>query len=139
MVPLLRAYGITRLVSSTSKRCSDTLRPYASAAGLRMRLRDGLSEEGFEEDPSLSARHLSRILERGEPAALCSHGPVLPSLVERLGERVDPAADDGTATAAMLAEAALAKDAMAKGELLVCHMVGTGEEARVVAAERYPT
>ena len=38
IVPLLAAYGVTRLVSSSSVRCADTLRPYAAAAGLPLRL-----------------------------------------------------------------------------------------------------
>jgi hypothetical protein len=28
---------------------------------------------------------------------------------------------------------------MAKGEVLVCHVVDTGDAARIVAVERYPT
>ena len=139
IVPLLQAYGVTRVVSSSSKRCSDTLRPYASASGQRLRLKDGLSEEAFEEDPSRSARHLNRILERGVATALCSHGPVLPSLITSLRDHVDLAADGGPDAAVMLDEAGAAKDSMAKGELLVCHLVGTGDEASIVAAERYPT
>ena len=84
IVPLLAAYGVTRLVSSSSLRCADTVRPYAAAAGLPLRLRDGLSEEGYAADPDRSAHHLRRTVERGAPTAMCSHGPVLPSLLERL-------------------------------------------------------
>ena len=137
VVPLLRAYGVTRLVSSSSLRCADTLRPYAAAAGLPLRLRDGLSEEGFGADPERSARHLRRMLERGAPSALCSHGPVLPSLLGRLLELVDRSADDGDAAARELEAAAT--DGMAKGEMLVCHVVDTGDAARITAVERYPT
>ncbi len=136
LVPLLRAYGVTRLVSSSSLRCADTLRPYAATAGLPLRLRDGLSEEGFAADPERSAHHLRRILERGAPTALCSHGPVLPSLLGRLLELVDRSADDGDAAARDLGAAAT--DGMGKGEVLVAHVVDTGDAARVTAVERYP-
>ena len=40
-----------------------------SSAGLRLRTRAGLSEEGFEAAPEKAHRHLARLLERGEPAA----------------------------------------------------------------------
>ena len=137
-MPLLAAFGVTRLVSSSSVRCADTLRPYAAAAGLPLRLRDGLSEEGYAADPARSAHHLRRIVERGTPTALCSHGPVLPSR-----PRVPPGRWSTTAPTTapprrqVLSEAAA--DGMGKGEVLVCHVVDTGEAARVIAVERYPT
>jgi 8-oxo-dGTP diphosphatase len=137
IVPLLAAFGVTRLVSSSSVRCADTLRPYAAATGLPLRLRDGLSEEGYAADPERSAHHLRRVVERGAPTALCSHGPVLPSLLGSLRETVDVAADGGPNAAAALGEAA--SDGMGKGEVLVCHLVDTGNAARVTAVERYPT
>ena len=40
-----------------------------SSAGVRLRTRRGLSEEGFEAAPDKAHRHLRRLLERGEPAA----------------------------------------------------------------------
>ena len=134
IVPLLAAYGVSRLVSSSSVRCADTLRPYAAAAGVPLRLKDGLSEEGFEADPERSRHHLQRIIERGSPTALCSHGPVLPSLLTVMRERVDD--EDGEPDTSDVLVAA-ADDAMDKGEVLVCHLVGTGAAARVVAVERH--
>jgi 8-oxo-dGTP diphosphatase len=136
-VPLLGAFGVTRLVSSSSVRCADTLRPYAAAAGLPLRLRDGLSEEGYAADPARSAHHLRRILERGTPTALCSHGPVLPSVLESLRGLVDDTADGAPDAASALAGAGA--DGMGKGEVLVCHVVDAGEAARIIAVERYPT
>jgi 8-oxo-dGTP diphosphatase len=137
IAPLLAAYGVSRLVSSPSVRCADTLRPYAAAAGLPLRLKDGLSEEGYADDPDRSAHHLRRVVERGAPTALCSHGPVLPSLLESLRKLVDHDADDGPDASTALAEAA--SDGLGKGEVLVCHVVDTGESARITAVERYPT
>jgi 8-oxo-dGTP diphosphatase len=135
LVPLLAAFGVRRLVSSPARRCTDTLRPYAAAQGLRIRLRKGLSEEGFEARPDRAARHLRRVVERGRATAVCSHGPVLPALLERLRERVDLTSDQGTEADACLKEAA--DSSIAKGEVLICHLVGTGDTARVVAVERH--
>jgi 8-oxo-(d)GTP phosphatase len=136
IVPLLAAYGVRRLVSSSARRCADTLRPYAASAGLPLRLKDGLSEEGFAADAQRSSHHLLRLLERGAPAAVCTHGPVLPSLLEALRARVDEDADG--ATGAFVDLTPPEDEPMAKGEVLVCHLVGTGDAARVVAVERYP-
>jgi len=136
IAPLLAAYGVTRLVSSSSVRCADTLRPYAVSARIPLRLKDGLSEEGYAADPARSAQHLRRVVDRGVPTALCSHGPVLPSLLATLRQHVDESADDGPAAAAALGDAAA--DGMGKGEVLVCHVVSSGDEARITAVERYP-
>ena len=116
-------------------RCADTLRPYAALAGRPLRTRDGLSEEGYEADPSRVGRHFTRMLERGTAVALCSHGPLLPGLLEHLLRLVDVDEPDAAVAAGALRQAASEK--MAKGELLVAHVVGTGEAARVVAVERH--
>lgn len=135
LAPVLAAYGISRLVSSPSLRCTETLRPYAARIGAALRTKDGLSEEGYADDPARARRHLSRLVERGAPAALCSHGPVIPELLVGLLSLVDPDEDDGGDAQATLTDAADSK--MAKGEALVAHFAGTGDTARVVAVERH--
>ena len=75
--------------------------------------------------------HLTRLLDRGNAAVVCSHGPVLPVLLQRLAATADP---EGSAQLA-LSEAA--DSGMGKGEALVAHLVGTGDQARVVDVERY--
>lgn len=132
LVPLLGAYGLTRVVSSPSLRCTQTVDPYAASAGLKVRLKTGLSEEGYAANPAKALHHLDRLLDRATPAAVCSHGPVLPDLLGALGDRLDRGSPDaGT----LLKEAAA--DGMGKGEVVVAHLVGTGGEARVVAVERH--
>ncbi len=135
IVPLLAAFGVARLVSSPARRCTDTLRPYAAAKELPIRVKKGLSEEGFAVRPERAGRHLRRALERGTPVAVCSHGPLVPALLETLRQRVDVTSDEGAAADACLHAAA--DEAMSKGEALVCHVVGTGDTARVVAVERH--
>jgi phosphohistidine phosphatase SixA/8-oxo-dGTP pyrophosphatase MutT (NUDIX family) len=135
IAPVLTAYGIKRLVSSPSLRCTDTLRPFAAKLAVAMRTKDGLSEEGYAAEPARAVRHLERLVERGAPAALCSHGPVLPALLTALLALVAPDEPEADQVAAALRAAA--RDKMAKGEVLVAHMVGTGGTARVVAVERH--
>ena len=134
---MLTAYGVRRLVSSPSLRCTDTLRPFAAQLAAAMRTKDGLSEEGYAAEPARAVRHLERLVERGAPAALCSHGPVLPALLTALLALVAPDEPEADEVAAALRAAA--RDKMAKGEVLVAHMVGTGASARVVAVERHLT
>jgi 8-oxo-(d)GTP phosphatase len=168
LVPILAAYGVTRVVTSPSVRCLDTVLPYAVAVGQRPRLKEGLSEEGFAGQPDRAPYHLTRLLERGNAAVLCSHGPVLPVLFERLAALADsddfgssgsPSGSDGSAgsvgpsgpdspggasgsngSGADSAGSTLrgaAVGGIGKGEALVAHLVGTGEQARVVDVENH--
>ena len=135
LVPVLSAYGVSRVLTSPSERCLRTVEPFTDAAGVRLRTRTGLSEEGFEADPRTAPAHLGRLLDRGEPAVLCTHGPVLPSLLDDLEGRLDL---DQPASVEVIEEFAEARDdRLAKGEALVCHIVGTGDDARIVAVERH--
>lgn len=132
LIPILAAYGVTRVVTSPSLRCLDTVLPYAVATGCKPRLRAGLSEEGFAEQPARALYHLSRLIERGNAAVLCSHGPVLPLLLEDLAG----IADSGESSAKLtLSEAA--ENGLGKGDAVVVHLVGTGSQARIVDVELY--
>ena len=135
LAPVLAAYGITRVLSSPSQRCVQTLQPYAVAADVRLRTRAGLSEEGFASAPAKAHRHLTRLLGLGEPALLCTHGPVLPDLLDDLERRLD--LDKPASVEVVEAFAEARDDTLVKGEALVCHVVGRGSATRVVAVERH--
>ncbi len=137
IVPLIAAYGVTRLVTSPSVRCVQTLAPYAASARLPLRERVGLSEEGYAADPTKGPGNLARLLGRGEPAIVCSHGPVLPDLVDVLSARVDPEDPGNEGVIETLGQAR--GDRLDKGEVLVCHIAGIGMDARIVAVERHRT
>ncbi|MHB8187256.1 MAG: SixA phosphatase family protein, partial [Dermatophilaceae bacterium] len=160
LVPILASYGVTRVVTSPSVRCLDTVLPYAVAAELKIRLKPGLSEEGFAERPDHAPRHLARLLAHGSATVVSSHGPVLPVLLEHLAGIADSAnsgdsresgasgnsgnsresgasgASGKNSAKVTLAEAA--RRGMGKGEALVAHLVGTGAQARVVDVELFP-
>ncbi len=107
---VLTAYGVTRVVTSPSERCLRTVEPYAVSADVRLRTRRGLSEEGFEAAPHKAHHHLARLLERGEPALLCTHGPVLPALLDDLERRLDL---DSAGSVEVVEEFASARDEQA--------------------------
>ncbi|HEU5144350.1 MAG TPA: NUDIX hydrolase [Dermatophilaceae bacterium] len=137
VAPVLGAFGVTRLLSSSSIRCAATLEPYAAGSGRRLVVRDSLSEEGYAANPAKAPKHLERLLERAEPAALCTHGPILPTLLESLRHRVDPQTSDAKRLGEELGAAAGSN--LGKGEVLVLHLVGKGGDARVVGMERIDT
>ncbi|MGI8900416.1 MAG: NUDIX hydrolase, partial [Nocardioides sp.] len=83
LVPMLGAYGVARLVSSSSRRCWATLAPYADASGVDLEVTDALSEEDADEQGVADAVH--GLLRTDRPAVLCTHRPVLPRVFEALG------------------------------------------------------
>ncbi|MCA0296376.1 MAG: NUDIX domain-containing protein [Actinobacteria bacterium] len=89
LVPLLDAYGVRRLASSTSVRCMKTLQPHARAHRLDIEPWTTLSEEQAERDDkavvTLVKRLARQTAESGTPMAICGHRPVLPLMLEALG------------------------------------------------------
>ena len=113
LVPLLAAYDVTRIVTSTSTRCVQTVRPYAETAGYSLDLRPRLSEE------NATAKAVEKVVEdllaTEAGSVVCTHRPVLCHVYEALGIELAP--DEGLAPA----------------ELLVLHV----RKGRVVAVERH--
>ncbi len=110
LVPLLAAYAPTRLVTSSSVRCVQTLAPYAESTGWQLQETDDLSEEDATAERVVDI--VDDLLHGKESAALCTHRPVLPTVLDALG--VDTAK-------------------LAPGELVVAHH----RKGKVTAFERY--
>ena len=87
LVPILAAYDVTRLVTSSSTRCVQSLQPYADTTGFPLDLRRRLSEERATEESV--AELVEEVLDSDEGAVICSHRPVLPLLYDALGIAVD--------------------------------------------------
>ncbi|WP_418057849.1 NUDIX hydrolase [Pimelobacter simplex] len=119
LVPLLAAYGVTRVVTSTSTRCVQTVRPYAETAGYAFDLRPRLTEENAAARPVTKLVH-DLLDPDGPPSAaenavLCTHRPVLPLVLDAAGVELAPDAP------------------LAPAEMLVLHV----RKGRVVAVERH--
>jgi 8-oxo-dGTP pyrophosphatase MutT (NUDIX family)/phosphohistidine phosphatase SixA len=84
--PVLEAYGVERLVSSSSRRCWTTLAPYALATEKEIEVTDALSEE--EATEGRVTDEVDWLVDLGEAIALCSHRPVLPLVFDAL--MIDP-------------------------------------------------
>jgi 8-oxo-dGTP pyrophosphatase MutT (NUDIX family)/phosphohistidine phosphatase SixA len=93
VVPVLAAYGVERVLSSSSKRCWTTVSPYADVADLEVEVTAELSEE--DATPESVERIVHELLLRREPVVLCTHRPVLPHVYQALGVR-DPKLDPGS-------------------------------------------
>ena len=110
LVPVLAAYGVTRVVSSDSLRCRHTVRPYADDQVLGIDADSRVNEEAWT--PTSVDAVVEELLGTRECAVLCSHRPVLPSLLDALGVEAEP---------------------LSPAEMVVCHH----RKGRVVAVERH--
>lgn len=89
LVPLLEAFGVGRLASSSAVRCLKTLQPYAKANRLEVEGWSTLTEEEGAKNPKAVATLMKRLArqaaESGVPLAICGHRPVLPLMLAAIG------------------------------------------------------
>ncbi|MGC4110456.1 MAG: NUDIX hydrolase [Nocardioides sp.] len=108
--PVLAAFGVSRIVTSSSARCAQTVAPYAELGGLAVTSTDKLSEE------DATAKSVQRIVDGllagREDVVLCTHRPVLPAVYDAIG---------------------IPREQHATGELVVVHH----RRGRVRALERH--
>jgi len=118
LVPMLRAYGVRRVVSSPARRCVDTVAAYATATGATVRTDRALTERTDGSDGAATMPALTALLHADEPGLVCTHRPAIPALLDALAE---------------VSDQAIAAHMLKKGEFLVAHAAG----GRVVAVERH--
>ncbi|HET8600626.1 MAG TPA: NUDIX domain-containing protein [Segeticoccus sp.] len=141
LAPLLGAFGVQQVLTSPAQRCVDTVVPFSTSGGVETVPAGALGVEpaGDGTAPSagvaevLSTDCLSAVLANGRPTVLCTHGEVLPGLLELLADH----ADAEPAEVLRDAHGDAPKSAVAKGEAVIAHVSGTGASARVVAVERH--
>lgn len=83
VVPLLAAYGVSRVVSSSSRRCWTTVAPYADVLGTEVEVHDALSEEDATEVGVTDL--VLGLLPTKEPTVVCTHRTVIPLVLATLG------------------------------------------------------
>jgi len=86
LVGALAAYGISEIHSSDSRRCRDTVGPYATARSLAVTLEKTVSEERHQEHPEKVRARVTELSSQTNPLVLCTHRPVMPTVMEALSE-----------------------------------------------------
>lgn len=128
LVPVLAAYGVEQVISSRWERCATTIDPYVRASGLRPSYSEYLTEAQHERSPSRVAATVRDLLaETTESSVICTHRPVLPTVLDVLGQHASRTVADDLPSADPFLE---------PGEVLVAHVADTPDGARVVATEK---
>ncbi|WP_460993650.1 NUDIX hydrolase [Sinomonas soli] len=125
---LLTVWKPVRVVTSPWTRCVDTVLPYvrASPTKVKMRLVDDLTEHRAARKPRKAAAAVGRLFDKGKPAVLCTHRPVLPVLLDEFRAHLDPA---------LSAKLPASDPYLTPGELIVFHVPADGRRD-VVAVEQ---
>lgn len=86
LIGALAAFGICEIHSSDSRRCRDTVGPYATARSLAIALEKSVSEERHQEHPERARARVAELALQPNPLVLCTHRPVMPTVMESLSE-----------------------------------------------------
>jgi 8-oxo-dGTP diphosphatase len=124
----LTAWVPQRVFTSPWRRCQETIRPFVSVSMVKVRNKAKLSEDGHRRNRAGTAALISKQLGRGRSTVICTHRPVLGTILGVLA---------GHAAAGRSGDLPRKDPFLAPGEVLVAH-VQRGS-ARVVVVERHLT
>ena len=122
LVPVLTAFGISRVATSDAVRCVATVTPYAQLRGIDVDLEPTLSETGYARHPRAALRRVEWLVATPDPLVFCTHRPLLPDLVRRIQK--------------VTGVKGLAR-ALSPGEFVVLHRRFEGGKVRVEAVEQH--
>ncbi|HWI31537.1 MAG TPA: NUDIX domain-containing protein [Microbacterium sp.] len=123
----LRAFGVRKIVSSTAVRCVTTVTPLAVALGRSVDRTDAIGQDAWEEGTSDVRTVVGKRVRSRKPAVLCSHGPVLPDIINEI------ALATGTLRGSYLGSAA----ALETAAFSVVHLSATNPGSGIVAIETH--
>ncbi|MEX5266410.1 MULTISPECIES: NUDIX hydrolase [Kocuria] len=123
---LLAAWQPKRVVTSPWLRCISTVVPYAKKYGIKVKERSQLTEAAHKRHPKRAAQVTEQLFDTERPVVLCTHRPVLPTVLKVLAKHLPPA------LAAQLPDA---DPYLSPGQMIVLHMPRASQSARAVGFE----
>ena len=84
LLPIYLSYGAKEVHTSDALRCTETVEPMTRALEITPIFSADLSEYGYEKDKEVSLDYIQDLMNRGIPAIVCSHNPIIPKLVKKL-------------------------------------------------------
>lgn len=90
----IKAFGPQKIISSTAVRCVATVEPLARLAALPIRTKSSISQDAFEDGSSDVTAIIAKRVKRQASVVLCSHGPVIPTIVDELARRTETVLTD---------------------------------------------
>lgn len=88
---LLKAFGANLVFSSPWTRCLSTIAPYAQRPSVKVKTRPEFTEAANAKKPQDTKKSLDEIIDLAKPVVVCTHRPVLPTMIEALEGRASDA------------------------------------------------
>jgi 8-oxo-dGTP pyrophosphatase MutT (NUDIX family)/phosphohistidine phosphatase SixA len=85
LVPFLTCFAPDRVVSADRARCSETVAPFAAAAGVPLQIDPTFNDDSYARSPSASRTALFSLAKPGHVTVVCSQGLTIPSLIDSVG------------------------------------------------------
>ncbi|MCT9002888.1 NUDIX hydrolase [Microbacterium memoriense] len=123
----LRAFGVRRIISSDAVRCLTTVAPLSAALGKNVTSTRQLGQDAWEDGTSDVRSIVGKRVRSGKPAVLCSHGPVIPGILNEL------ALATGTLRGSYLGSAS----ALEPAAFSVVHLSATNPGSGIVSIETH--
>ena len=127
LAPAIAAFAPEKLVSSSAVRCASTIAPLAGYLGLPVKETAKISQDAYEAGEASIAETIAKRLKKMQTTVLCSHGPVLPDIIEEVARQTHSEIDSALRSAAMLAT----------GEYTVLHIARDKVTSGLVAIETH--
>lgn len=121
----IAAFSPEKLISSTAARCLATVDPLARLTQLPVKATDDISQDAYDGSAASVGEIVAKRLRKKRSAVLCSHGPVLPQIVEALIAQTRSKVDTELRLAASLST----------GDFAVIHVSRQHPKSGIVATE----
>lgn len=125
VAPGIAAYNPRKIFASTASRCLATVEPLVALTGLKVKQKVALSQDAHEMGEADVWDFVAKRVARRETAVLCTHGPVLPDVIEEIARLTN------TPVSAELRHAAM----LSPGEYTAVHLSRANPEAGIIAIE----
>ena len=125
VAPGIAAYRPVKLFSSTARRCLQTIGPTARVTGLEVKEKAEISQDAYQSGGAAIGKVVDKRLRKAVTTVLCSHGPVVPQIIDAVVRAT------GTPDSGKLQRAAM----LSTGEYAVLHVPVDRPETGVVAVE----
>ncbi len=127
IAPAIAAWAPQKLISSTATRCMNTIEPTAALTALPIKQTAAISQDAYEDGTASVKKLVRKRIAKQKAVVLCSHGPVLPEIIDAVADATGTAVDAALRRAAMLATA----------EFTVMHVSVAHPENGLVAFETH--
>lgn len=121
----IAAYSPEKLITSDAVRCVQTIKPVAKLTKLKVKKTHKISQDSWENGGADVAGVVAKRLRKGVTAVLCSHGPVLPEIIEQVARQTNTPVDGSVRASAMLDT----------GAFTVLHLSQERPDAGIIAIE----